>query len=253
VNLALGGDSRKGYALGVEQLAQLVEAGGRDEFRPLRMDDVATADVPDFDPLPDPETPSDPPPASETPAQAVVAKLKQLAAMLGEKDWLPENAEDYGAFGEFASSVTTAADMFDKLEGAEQEESQAQLVEVLEALADARWPTQEQMQGLSKLAEQAALASDAATPGVFVYAECTMRPENLNNAQVNGLPVYGFKVVLGDEVLLIPVSAGGEEITVGSEWLILGQKMGDAEIGTEAEKNHASVVHAKYLLKKPVP
>lgn len=256
VNLALGGDAKKGYAVGVEQLKELIGASVTEAFRPLRIGDVASNDVPDIDPVtPEAENPFDPPfdpppTTTESPTDAVVAKLKELGEKLGEKKWLPETADDYLAFAEYASSATTAADLIDKLESPAKEDGQAKLEEALDLAARAPWPSTEQMQKVGKLATDVTLVGNRTT-GAFVYAECILRPENLNGAQINGLPVYGFKLTLSDEMVLIPVSTGGDTITVGSEWLILGQKVGDAEIGNEGMKSHASILQVKYMFQEP--
>jgi hypothetical protein len=55
--------------------------------------------------------------------------------------------------------------------------------------------------------------------------------------------------------VLVPISQGGDEVTIGSEWIILGQKTQEAQVGLEGQAmRRAFIVHSKYLLKRgPTP
>jgi hypothetical protein len=229
-----------------------VAASEREGFRPLRTGDVAGTDpLNPFDPEgdPDPVDPLDPP--AENPAQAALAVLKELGGKLGAKNWVPASAADYVGFAEFASSATTIADLVDQAAGPDQEERQRALVDAIDPLAQAAWPSEEQIAKSNELTKSGSLDGDQI--GVFAYAQCTMRPENFSNEfKINGVPVYGFQMIRSDEILLIPISQGADEIPIGSEWVVLGQKTQEAQVGTQGQPlRRAIVVHSKYLLKRP--
>jgi S1-C subfamily serine protease len=252
LNLALGGDSRKGYAVGSAELTQLVDDSRSADFRPLSGDAVASVKPSPIDEV-DPLQPFDPPPAEnslEGRLETFALRHKQLA----EKNWQPENAADYLAFATFAHEATELTAMIDSLEGDAQDAPRAKIMEAIEALADAPWPSADEMAAVNKLAFDDLRNPDSL--GVFAYARCILGPESFGDAVVNGSPIFAFELPGTDGLIVLPIGENGAEVSVGSEWLIMGTK--DLTQGIRMttptspdEPRDAAIVHAKYILERP--
>jgi S1-C subfamily serine protease len=254
VNLALGGDTRKGYAVPVESLAELIAASQREDFRSLRRGDIASVDPRPPETEPEAENPFDPPEIGETVPEPAFEKLQQLQGLLAERKWKPSSADDYQGFAAFAHSATELTTLVDELEPAQQEGARAKLMASIEALADAPWPSAAELTSINKLAATTLPSGD--TPGVFAYGRCIMRPEDFGDASIDGLPIFAFELPGTEALLVLPIGENGADIAVGSEWLILGKKdlEQNVRLNTPAvpdKEREATIVRAKYILGKP--
>ncbi len=252
VNLALGGDSRKGYAVGVEQLTQLLAASVSSEFRLLPLGGMASIDVPPttLNPLGVPVPVIPPQPTSEL--ATAIAALAAQADALSAKKWKAETAGDYLAIAAFAHNATELTAKIDKLDAAQRAIERPQVEAELTKLADADWPGEAAATVVNDFAI-ADLPSD--TPGVFAYGRCLLRPEDFGDRTVDGLPLFAFELVGTSGLVVLPIGENGANIAAGSEWLILGtkdmtQSIGITLAGADMARD-ARIIHTKFLLQRP--
>lgn len=259
VNIFVGDRARRGYAIGAKYLARLLEQSSDEKLQPLR-EMVAASDLPDaFPDLPEPGVPRrddspDAAPRDERPNvdrfEAAAKHFKQLHRVLAELRWRPENEEQYLGFAEFAAT-TSLADEVAEILGPRQGQRAKEIIGAAVAdLREAEWPSREAMARINKLA--AAKLTQPQPPGVFAYGRCISRPEDFGGERIDGVPLYAFRLVGTEAVVILPLGEKEREIRLDSQWLILGRKDLSYEIKLSTsdapEPRNATVVHANYIL-----
>ena len=234
--------------------AEPIDDGGEIERR-----DLPSRPVDDFDtgseiPTDFPE-PAPPTGDSDRLGQAL-KHVQQLHRILAELNWRPQNADHYLGFAEFAAISSVAEDLAERMEKEDQRRVDEVLSAAIEDLASAEWPGSQTMGRINKLATAKLHAPEP--PGIFAYGRCILRPDDFGDQKIDGVPLYAFRLLGTEELVILPIRHRGADITIGSDWLILGSKDLNFEIRLTTSANpdeprQALVVRTKYLLGEPPP
>jgi hypothetical protein len=148
-----------------------------------------------------------------------------LARQCAELDWKPANTEQFVRFQQLARLVTAAQAAEEGL-GRSAEEVQG-LHEAADAalapLAEYQWPIEADVVAANKLCA-ATLKSEEM--GVFAYGTVIGSIPSDRAPQLGGKNLVIFELNGTMETLGLLVKAPLDELTQGSRWLVLGQRIG---------------------------
>ena len=239
-----------GYAIDGRYLAALVASlptSGDLQVQPFRQLVAKTTDVIS---VPIATEPSSPPPPS-TSTDTVAEQLKALAELSDKcaaHRGYPASGEQYAQFQQLAEALNSSATLVeqDSIAAADRQRLQTAIDKALAAELD--WSDLAKQREVGSLASAAIGLGDAR--GLYGFAEVVLTPDQINSGSAQAV---GFELIGANELWVVPVTSGSQELTRGSRWLIYGvyQRPLSAASG-RPDAPRISLVAAKYLVGFPI-